>query len=130
MLWGRDNRGAMVRVLGRCGDNATHIENRIGEPSANPYLYVAAQIHAGLDGLRRQLRAGPATDSPYAGTATLLPTTLGDALDALTADAVLVRAFGAPFVDSFVRIKRAELARHAEAADKDDWQRREYFSRF
>jgi glutamine synthetase len=130
VLWGRDNRGAMVRVLGRCGDAATRIENRIGEPSANPYLYIASQIHAGLDGLRRQLRAGPATDAPYAGSATLLPTTLGDALDALSADATLVRAFGAPFVDCFVRIKRAELARHAQADDQDEWQRREYFSRF
>jgi glutamine synthetase len=130
VLWGRDNRGAMVRVLGRCGDAATRIENRIGEPSANPYLYIAAQIHCGLDGLRRKLQAGPATDSPYAGTATRLPTTLGDALDALAADTTLVRAFGAPFIDSFVRIKRAELTRYAQAGDKDEWQRREYFSRF
>jgi glutamine synthetase len=50
-LWGRDNRGAMLRVLGGPGDGATRIENRIGEPMANPYLYMASQIHAGLDGL-------------------------------------------------------------------------------
>ena len=53
VVWGRDNRGAMLRVLGGCGDPGTRIENRIGEPMANPYLYVAAQIHAGLDGLAR-----------------------------------------------------------------------------
>jgi glutamine synthetase len=130
VLWGRDNRGAMLRVLGRCGDAATRIENRIGEPSANPYLYIAAQIHAGLDGLRRNLRAAAATDAPYAAGATMLPTTLGDALQALSGDATLVRAFGAPFVDCLVRTKRAELARYEQAADKDEWQRREYFSRF
>ena len=130
VLWGRDNRGALLRVLGRCGDPATRIENRIGEPAANPYLYIAAQIHASLDGLRRKLRAGPATDAPYAGNASLLPTTLGEALDALSADTTLVQAFGAPFVDYFVHIKRAELARHEQANDKDEWQRREYFSRF
>jgi glutamine synthetase len=130
VLWGRDNRGALLRVLGRCGDASTRIENRIGEPSANPYLYIAAQIHAGLDGLRRKLRAGPATDAPYAGTANLLPTTLGDALEALVGDAALAKAFGKPFVDSFVRIKRAELTRYEAADDKDEWQRREYFSRF
>jgi glutamine synthetase len=130
VLWGRDNRGALLRVLGRCGDAATRIENRIGEPSANPYLYIAAQIYAGLDGLRRKLRPGPATDAPYAGTANLLPTTLGDALEALVGDAALARAFGQPFVDCFARIKRAELARYEQAGDKDEWQRREYFSRF
>jgi glutamine synthetase len=130
VVWGRDNRGAMLRVLGRCGDAATRIENRIGEPCANPYLYIAAQIHAGLDGIRRALRAGTATDAPYAGTATLLPTTLGDALDALADDNVLAQGLGAPLMHCFNRVKRAELARHDEAADKDAWQRREYFSRY
>jgi glutamine synthetase len=62
VLWGRDNRGAMLRVVGECGDAATRIENRIGEPAANPYLYLASQIHAGLDGMARQLKAPPATD--------------------------------------------------------------------
>jgi hypothetical protein len=33
-------------------------------------------------------------------------------------------------VDWFVRIKRFELERHAAADDSDDWQAREYFSRF
>ena len=60
----------------------------------------------------------------------MLPTTLGDALQALSGDATLVRAFGAPLVDCLVRTKRAELARYEQAADKDEWQRREYFSRF
>ena len=130
VLWGRDNRGAMLRVLGRCGDTATRIENRIGEPSANPYLYIAAQINAGLDGLKRKLRAGQATDAPYAGSAALLPTSLGAALQALAGDETLVQAFGASFVDCFARIKRAELARFEAADDKEEWQRREYFSRF
>src|SRR5262249_48634301 len=49
--WGRDHRGAMLRVLGGAGDPATRIENRVGEPSANPYLYVLSQIVARLAGL-------------------------------------------------------------------------------
>jgi glutamine synthetase len=120
----------MLRVLGRCGDAATRIENRIGEPSANPYLYIAAQIHAGLDGIRRGLSAPAATDSPYAAGATPLPTSLGEALDALAQDRALSEAFGAPLIECFARVKRAELARFEQAADKDEWQRREYFSRF
>ncbi|MBI2768417.1 MAG: glutamine synthetase [Burkholderiales bacterium] len=130
VLWGRDNRGAMLRVVGQCGDAATRIENRIGEPAANPYLYLASQIHAGLDGIERQLKAPPATDSPYGETQARLPTGLGEALDALQADTVLADAFGAGFVNYFVRIKQSELLRHEQAQDKDDFQRREYFSRF
>ena len=130
VIWGRDNRGAMLRVLGRAGDAGTRIENRIGEPAANPYLYVAAQIHAGLDGLARGLVAPPATAAPYAEGGARLPASLGEALAALAADERLVAAFGAPVVDWLTQVKRAELARHDQADDKDAWQAREYFSRF
>jgi glutamine synthetase len=129
VVWGRDNRGAMLRVLGRAGDAATRIENRIGEPAANPYLYIAAQIHAGLDGLARRAPPPPASANPYAAGGTRLPASLGDALDALAADAPLVAGFGAGVVDWFTRIKRSELARHDEAPDSDAWQAREYFGR-
>jgi glutamine synthetase len=130
VLWGRDNRGAAFRVVGARGDSATRIENRIGEPAANPYLYMASQVHAGLDGIERGLRAAPATDAPYAGNATRLPGGLGEALEAFEADAILCAAFGQTFVDYFGRIKRSELDRYEAAEDKLDFQRREYFSRF
>ena len=59
VIWGRDNRGVMVRVLGGPGDPATRLENRVGEPAANPYLYMASQIVSGLDGIARKLDPGP-----------------------------------------------------------------------
>lgn len=130
VLWGRDNRGAMLRVVGECGDAATRIENRIGEPAANPYLYLASQIHAGLDGIERKLKAPRATDAPYAGSGALLPTSLGEALDALEADTALSSAFGAPFISYLKRVKLSELSRFDAAQDKDDFHRREYFARF
>lgn len=130
VLWGRDNRGAMLRVVGACGDAATRIENRIGEPAANPYLYMASQIHAGLDGMERQLQAPRATNAPYQGAGTQLPTSLSQALDALLADRVLVDAFGPTFVQYLVHIKRQEQTRYEQADDKEEFQRREYFSRF
>ena len=129
VLWGRDNRGAMLRVIGGAGDPATRIENRIGEPAANPYLYMASQIHCGLDGIERALQAPPATDAPYAGAATALPTSLGEALQALQADERLCQALGPAFVRYFDRIKQAEHQRQQQAEDQDDFMRREYFSR-
>jgi len=129
VLWGRDNRGAMLRAVGQCQDKATRIENRIGEPAANPYLYLASQIHAGLDGIRRELKAPVATDAPYGDVGTRIPTSLSEALGALRADPLLVQAFGETFINYFTRIKQSEITRHDQAGDKDDWQRREYFSR-
>ena len=128
-VWGRDNRGAMLRVVGEAGDAATRIENRIGEPAANPYLYIAAQIHAGLDGIARGLSAPAATRSPYQPGLPALPTSLSEALDALSQDAALIEGFGRAFTDYHQRIKRSEAERRAAAADTLDFDRREYFSR-
>src|SRR6201993_5394117 len=72
-IWGRDNRGVMVRVLGGPGDPATRLENRIGEPAANPYLYMATQILAGLDGVDRTVEPPPPADTPYETQAIALP---------------------------------------------------------
>ncbi len=129
VVWGLGNRGAMLRVVGAAGDTATRIENRIGEPAANPYLYIAAQIHAGLDGLARKLRTPPATHAPYDPAAEKLPATLGAALQALQQDVAMQQGFGSAFISFFSHIKKAELQRHATATDKLEWQRREYFGR-
>jgi glutamine synthetase len=129
VIWGQDNRGAMLRVVGAAGDAATRIENRVGEPAANPYLYIAAQIHAGLDGLERGLTPPPACETPYADGFEKIPGTLGDALDALRDDAALSQGLGPDVVRYFRRIKRSEIHRHAQADDKADFERREYFSR-
>lgn len=132
VLWGRDNRGAMLRLIGGPGDSGTRIENRVGEPAANPYLYLASQVHTGLDGLRRRLEPPPPTEAPYASGAGVarLPASLTEALDALAADAPLCSAMGREAVDVFVQVKRQEQARYDAAEDKDEWQRREYFGRF
>ena len=70
VCWAVENRGALVRVQGAPGDENSHVENRIGEPAANPYLYMAANIAAGLDGIRRKLEPpAPVEADPYAAEA-------------------------------------------------------------
>jgi glutamine synthetase len=123
--WGRDNRGALLRVIAAAGDPATRIENRAGEPAANPYLYFASQIHAGLDGLARKLAPGPCADTPYEAKVELLPRTLAEALGALRGDACLREGLGAGFVEYYCRIKEAEIARFN--LEVTDWEHREYF---
>ncbi len=127
--WGRDNRGAMLRVIGACGDAGTRIENRLGEAAANPYLCLAAQIEAGLDGIRRQLRPPKATQDPYGDAAARLPATLGDAIDAALADQVLQAGLGPEVLAWYAQLKRQEFQRFEQASDKEEFARREYFSR-
>ncbi len=141
-IWARDNRGVMVRVMGQPGDAATHLENRVGEPLANPYLYMASQIHAGLDGVARKLAPGPSADAPYEMAKEPLPKTLTEACDALAENACMRAGFGAAFVDYYVAIKRFEIDRAGKeggraggagatdgtmSASVTSWEHREYF---
>jgi glutamine synthetase len=128
--WGFDNRGAMLRVIGGPGDAATRIENRLGEPLANPYLCLAGQVAAGLDGLTRQLEPGPAVRAPYGPQPAPVPATPSAALDALAADAVLTEALGPTMLRVHEAVRRAEIARRAAADDPGAWDRRELFGRF
>jgi glutamine synthetase len=136
-IWARDNRGCMIRVLGQPGQPDTRLENRIGEPAANPYLYVASQIYAGLDGIAERRDPGPSADTPYETKAPMLPNDLGQALSALRASKTFKQAFGVPFVDYYAHLKEAELARFkseaGEAVDGTDvtaWEQNEYFDLF
>jgi glutamine synthetase len=133
-IWARDNRGVMVRVFGQPGDPATHLENRVGEPAANPYLYMASQIYAGLDGMAEQSDPGPSADTPYETKAPPLPRNLGEALAALRSSEVFRRNFGDGFIDYFATLKEAEFARFkAEARYQSDvtaWEQNEYFDLF
>ncbi|HEX5958832.1 MAG TPA: glutamine synthetase, partial [Hyphomicrobiaceae bacterium] len=127
-VWSHDNRGVMVRVMGGAGDPATRLENRVGEPAANPYLYMASQVLAGLDGLQRRLDPGPPADTPYDTNAEPLPRSLEEAVQVLRTDAFYREALGAGFVDYLLTLKEAEIARfHAEVTE---WEQREYFEMF
>jgi glutamine synthetase len=127
-IWGIDNRGVMVRALGRPGDAATRLENRVGEPAANPYLYLASQLALGLDGISAKRDPGPSADTPYETAAPMLPRSLAEAVNALDANEVARQAFGSGFIDYLLRIKRAEIARFE--AEVTAWEQREYFELF
>lgn len=127
--WSREHRGAMLRVVGGPGDNATRIENRAGDPAANPYLYVASQVLSALDGIENQLTPPTPTESPYdpAG-GELLPRTLGDAIAAFSDSTMYRKALGDQVTDYLATLKRSEWQRFN--ATVTDWEQREYFNHF
>ncbi len=126
--WGRDNKAAMIRVIGGAGDQGTRIENRVAEPAANPYLYYACQVHSGLDGISRGLEPPEPCDAPYETPARSLPASLVEAVQAARADEVMRSAMGEGFVDYVAAIKEAEIARFM--SEVTDWEQREYFEMF
>jgi glutamine synthetase len=138
--WGYDHRGAMIRVLGGVGDPGTRLENRAGEPAANPYLFILSQLVAGVGGIGSQLAPPPADDEPYAAERPLLPTSLPAALDALEAEPLFRNALGAVFIDYFLKLKRNEAGRYLRSLEGSDapapgdepseWEQNEYFDFF
>jgi glutamine synthetase len=141
-VWTQENRGTYIRVLGGAGEPATHIENRIGEPCANPYLYLASQVVAGMDGVARGLAPGGQARDPHSASGPPLPRSLGEALDAFAASTLYRDALGGALADCLCQLKRSELSRFEEWRAKEDksdsvadnavteWEHREYFPVF
>ena len=138
--WAHDHRGTMVRALGGAGDAATRLENRIGEPSANPYLFIASQVVAGMDGVEQACDPGPQDLDPYAAKRTMLPGSLVAALDALDKSALFRKRLGDTFVDYYLRLKGNEALRFGQFLEQQglkgmpeeptEWEQNEYFDFF
>ena len=119
--WGPDNREAAVRVPSpRRGVEAesTNLELKPCDPSCNPYLALGGLLAAGLDGIERQLDPGePILVDPDTLSDTerarrgirRLPTSLGEALDALERDDVLRAALGEALAREYLVVKRSEV---------------------
>jgi glutamine synthetase len=134
--YGGNNRTQMLRV-----PDAGRVENRGCDGSANPYLAVAAQLAAGLDGIDRGLDPGePNRDNLFALSAEevtrrgiqVLPPTLLHAADALVGDDVLREALGktpdGDYIDYFAKVKREEFqAWHSVVTD---WETERYLTLF
>ena len=129
-MWGHDNREAALRVVspywGR--EAATvNLELKPSDASANPYLSLGAVIAAGLDGVERGLEL---PDPIEVDPATLeasperLPTSLGDALDRLERDPVLLDALGHRLAGCYLAVKRHDI--EAFAVEDSEFEFRQH----
>ncbi len=123
--WGLDNRSAMIRIPPERGQ-ASRLELRLGDATANPYLAIAGLLAAAYLGIRDKLEApAPLEGYGYDTTkAAMLPQSLTAALDALEADADFADLLGPRFVRTFLAYKRNELERFSRYVT--DWEFREY----
>ncbi len=129
VAWAHDNKGAMCRLVGGMGDPGTHIENRAGEPAANPYLYMGSQIVAGMDGVANRTDPGDPVADPYAATEKApMPSSLEEASDALTESTMFREALGSEFIDHYVSVRRHAIGRFQRHVT--DWEHQEYFEAF
>jgi glutamine synthetase len=124
--WGFDNREAAIRVAspfhGREAQTY-NIEYKPMDAAANPYLAFGAVLRAGLDGITRGLPLAPpalvdpaklSRDERAAAGVLDLPANLGEALEELATDDVLVDALGPLLHRAFLAVRRSEIAVFAE----------------
>jgi glutamine synthetase len=134
--YGGNNRTQMIRV-----PESGRVENRIADGAANPYLAMASQVAAGLDGIDRGLDPGePNTDNLYLLSAeeiarrgmNAVPSTLLQAVETLVEDEVLRSALGktpgGDYIDYYAKVKREEfLAWHSVVSA---WEVEHYLTLF
>lgn len=117
------NRSAAVRVPAYARTpEAMRFEYRVPDSTGNPYLSMGALMMAAIDGIRKNMTPealgyGPIDDNVFApgydttGLA-VLPRSLGEALDALSADRAFLEAsdvFEPDLIDTWIQIKKKEL---------------------
>ena len=135
--WGHDNRSTMVRIPPERGQG-TRLELRIGDGAGNPYVVIASVLAAALDGIERELVCPPDVQGwAYENESSpVLPMSLDAALNALAEDHILADALGRVFVETFVTMKRDEVARYTEAVadpgtrEVTQWEVDEYLEDF
>jgi glutamine synthetase len=84
---------------------AFHLEFRVCDAAASPYLALGALVFAGADGLAREL-ALPERPEP----APPLPRSLAEALEGMEKSGAVQRWLGPLFLEAYLRHKRSELA--------------------
>ena len=137
VAWSDRNRSALIRKPAARIPAASRIEARFPDPSCNPYLAFAALIHAGLDGIEKGLEApDPIRENIYEfddekreeyGIDTL-PSNLGEAVDALEEDDVIMNALGDHIGEKFVEAKTEEFTDYL--VDVSEWELDRYLEKF
>jgi glutamine synthetase len=137
ITWARRNRSAMVRVpMYKPGkENATRIELRSPDPSANPYLAFAVMLGAGLKGIEEGLELpAEATNNIFhmteeelaAAGIGMLPENLGEAIKLFEESEAMKDILGDHVHRFFVENKKAEWNEYK--AYVTAWEQDKYLS--
>jgi len=136
IAWSVSNRSAMIRIPARRG-NSTRAELRMPDPSANPYLALAAMAAAGIDGLERRLEPPPPINRNIYEMSVRdrrkhkikdLPANLREAVGNLKRDKVIIDALGDHVYRGLVDAKTQEYDEYRVAVHQ--WELDRYLAEY
>jgi glutamine synthetase len=136
VAWSMRNRSPLIRIPDRRG-TGTRCELRMPDPSANPYLALAVQLAAGLDGVQRKLTPpDPVNKNIFEMSfrerrkyrIDELPRDLHEALDCLEKDEVVKAALGGHIYERFTEAKREEWQDYI--GQVSEWELQRYLGQY
>jgi glutamine synthetase len=136
VAWSMRNRSPLIRIPDRRG-TGTRCELRMPDPSCNPYLALAVQLAAVLDGVERKLEARePVNRNIFRMTyrdrrkyrIDELPRDLHEALEMLEKDDVVKEALGSHLTERFLEAKREEVLQYNLQVSQ--WEIDNYLGRY
>ncbi len=136
VAWSMRNRSPMIRIPDRRG-TGTRIELRIPDPAANPYLALAVQLAAGLDGIETRADAREPVNTniwemSHREKRRLriddLPHNLEEACDEFEKDEVITGALGEHITSHFLAAKRLEWEQYITQVSQ--WELDQYLAKY
>jgi glutamine synthetase len=134
VAWSHHNRSPLVRIPARRG-KGTRLELRMPDPSANPYLALAVQLAAGLDGIRGKVNPPDPVDRNIWELSVRdrrkykiaeLPRDLGEAVDLMKRSAFIKQVLGDHVYQNFLAAKEQEWQDYI--AQVHDWEIDQYLA--
>ena len=132
--WSDANRSSMIRIPAVRG-KGTRIEIRNVDPTANPYLALAAIINAGLDGILNKDKVKPvppvydnifqlSREQREAQGIPNLPENLKDAIKEMLKDPLIKETLGDHTFDRYITAKQLEWEEYRKIVT--DWEIKKY----
>jgi len=126
-IFATSNRNAAIRIPAYVDENETRIEYRPGDAASNPYLFLAAMLLSGIDGIYKNISPEKFNFGPFdSGIPEVkgfknkikeLPENLSDALDNLEKDSEYLKynnVFDEAIIQQWIKIKKQEIAEVAQ----------------
>ncbi len=136
IAWSASNRSPLIRIPAKRG-NSTRIELRNPDPSANPYLALAAILKAGLEGINNSIEPpAPVSSNLYhMDKAEMeergiegLPVNLYEAVQCLSQDEVVKEALGKHIYEKFADAALYEWNEYSRYVSQ--WEIDRYLKKF
>lgn len=134
--WSHRNRSQLIRIPATTQKERVRMELRSPDPSLNPYLAFALLIHAGIEGIEKELILPPPlnvdlynADKDTLKGLTSLPDNLSKAVQLAAESHFVKEMIGDEILSKYIAVKNEEIKMFSNTEDKCNFYKEVYFRR-